>query len=74
MNTSFNTLNLNPAMLENLNTLSYTSMTPIQEKALPITSQNKDLIAQAKTGSGKTVAFSLGILHKLNVKKFRIQV
>lgn len=60
-------------MLENLQTLGYDTMTPIQQQALPITLKNKDLIAQAKTGSGKTVAFSLGILHKLNVKKFRIQ-
>ncbi len=73
MDNSFRKLNLNKQILDNLKTLGYESMTPIQQKALPITLQNKDLIAQAKTGSGKTVAFSLGILQKLDVKKFRIQ-
>jgi ATP-independent RNA helicase DbpA len=48
-------------------------MTPIQEESLPITLQNKDLIAQAKTGSGKTIAFSLVLLNKLVVKNFTIQ-
>ncbi len=48
-------------------------MTKIQELALPIILQNKDLIAQAKTGSGKTVAFSIPIVNKLDVKKFKIQ-
>jgi ATP-independent RNA helicase DbpA len=48
-------------------------MTPIQEESLPITLQNKDLIAQANTGSGKTIAFSLVLLNKLIVKNFTIQ-
>jgi ATP-independent RNA helicase DbpA len=73
MQNSFDSLGLNSAILNNLKTLGYTNMTPIQQQALPVVLQNKDLIAQAKTGSGKTVAFSLGILDKLDVKKFRIQ-
>jgi len=48
-------------------------MTPIQEKSLPDILAGKDVIAQAKTGSGKTAAFSLGLLSKLDVKRFRIQ-
>ncbi len=48
-------------------------MTEIQEKALPALLEKKDVIAQAKTGSGKTVAFSIPIVHKLDVKRFRIQ-
>ncbi len=48
-------------------------MTEIQEKALPSLLEKKDVIAQAKTGSGKTVAFSIPIVHKLDVKRFRIQ-
>lgn len=41
-------------------------MTPIQEQSLPIIIKGQDLIAQAKTGSGKTAAFGLGVLQKLN--------
>jgi len=48
-------------------------MTEIQEKSLPSLLEKKDVIAQAKTGSGKTVAFSIPIVHKLDVKRFRIQ-
>lgn len=48
-------------------------MTPIQEQSLPHILAGKDVIAQGKTGSGKTAAFTLGLLQKLNVKKFRIQ-
>lgn len=48
-------------------------MTPIQAKSLPEILAGKDLIAQAKTGSGKTAAFGLGVLQNLNVKRFRVQ-
>eukprot|EP00493_Phyllostaurus_siculus_P023872 UN24209 len=48
-------------------------MTPVQAQSLPPVLSGKDIIAQAKTGSGKTAAFSLGVLAKLNVKRFRIQ-
>lgn len=48
-------------------------MTPIQAQSLPVVLDGKDIIAQAKTGSGKTAAFGLGLLQNLNVKRFRIQ-
>jgi len=48
-------------------------MTPIQAQSLPLILNGKDVIAQAKTGSGKTAAFGLGLLDKLNVKRFRVQ-
>jgi len=73
MNNSFEQLNLHKDIVDNLKTLGYENMTPIQAKALPLALEDKDIIAQAKTGSGKTVAFSLGILNKLDVKRFRIQ-
>lgn len=60
-------------MLANLQSLSYEKMTEIQEKSLPHSLQNKDIIAKAKTGSGKTAAFGIPLLLKLNVKRFRIQ-
>lgn len=48
-------------------------MTPIQAGSLPTILDGGDVIAQAKTGSGKTAAFGLGLLQQLDVKKFRIQ-
>jgi ATP-independent RNA helicase DbpA len=62
----FATLPLSPALIENLSSLGYQSMTPIQAAALPAILEGRDLIAQAKTGSGKTAAFGLGVLHGLN--------
>jgi len=48
-------------------------MTPIQRKSLPLLLDKKDVIAQAKTGSGKTAAFGLNLLHHLDIKKYRVQ-
>jgi len=48
-------------------------MTPIQAQSLPHILDGKDVIAQGQTGSGKTAAFSLGLLQKLDVKRFRVQ-
>ena len=70
---SFANLNLNPELLRNLESLGYLEMTPIQAKSLPDILANHDIIGQGKTGSGKTAAFGLGILQKLDVKRFRIQ-
>jgi len=71
--TDFSSLNLTPNMLKNLDELGYKEMTPIQAEALPLILKGEDLIAQAKTGSGKTAAFGIGLLSKLDVKKFRVQ-
>ena len=70
---AFSSLNLLPELLDNLESLDYKKMTPIQAKSLPVILEGKDVVAQAKTGSGKTAAFGLGILQKLNVKQFRVQ-
>jgi ATP-independent RNA helicase DbpA len=61
------------AMLANLKSIGYSNMTPIQAKSLPSILKNQDVIAQAKTGSGKTAAFGLGLLSKLNVKNYQVQ-
>ncbi|EGH48659.1 ATP-dependent RNA helicase DbpA, partial [Pseudomonas syringae pv. pisi str. 1704B] len=52
-NTAFNSLPLSAAMLANLESLGYAEMTPIQAQSLPVILKGMDLIAQAKTGSGK---------------------
>jgi ATP-independent RNA helicase DbpA len=72
-NASFSELPLQPELLQNLTTLGYLEMTQVQAESLPLILQGSDLIAQAKTGSGKTAAFGLGLLSKLKVKKFRVQ-
>ncbi len=71
--TDFASLALNPQMLANLATLGYAHMTPIQAASLPTALLGKDLIAQAKTGSGKTAAFALALLANLNARRFAIQ-
>ena len=71
--TAFSSQKLHPDLLKNLSSLGYTEMTPIQAQSLPSILEGKDVIAQGKTGSGKTAAFALGLLNKLNVKQFRVQ-
>ncbi|WP_425050036.1 ATP-dependent RNA helicase DbpA [Pseudomaricurvus hydrocarbonicus] len=72
-NPSFSQLTLPADLYENLKSLDYHTMTPVQAQSLPLLLEGKDVIAQAKTGSGKTVAFGLGVLARLDVKKFRVQ-
>ena len=60
-------------MQATLRQLGYRTMTPIQAASLPITLAGHDLIAQAKTGSGKTAAFALALLTKLNPRRFAVQ-
>lgn len=73
MNHQFCTLNLDVDMLKNLASIGYERMTQIQELSLPHLLQNKDIVAQAKTGSGKTAAFGIAILQKLDSKNFNTQ-
>ena len=70
---TFDQLPLAPATLANLLQLGYRQMTPIQAASLPLALAGQDLIAQAKTGSGKTAAFALPLLTKLNPRRFAVQ-
>ena len=70
---SFNELPLSPGMQATLQQLGYLTMTPIQAASLPVALAGHDLIAQAKTGSGKTAAFALALLTKLNPRRFAVQ-
>ncbi|WP_374243929.1 ATP-dependent RNA helicase DbpA [Zoogloea sp.] len=69
----FETLALPPAVLANLARLGYRTMTPIQAASLPVALAGFDLIAQAKTGSGKTAAFGLPLLQRLDARRFAVQ-
>lgn len=70
---SFKSLNLSPEILSNLESLEYNKMTPIQAKSLPLILDGIDVIGQAKTGSGKTAAFGLGVLSNLDITSARTQ-
>lgn len=70
---TFSRLKLSETMIKNLHSLGYKEMTRIQDAALPLILQGDDVIAKAKTGSGKTAAFGIGLLSRLEVKKFRVQ-
>ena len=71
--TAFNTLPIKTPLLENLVSLGYSAMTPIQAQSLPLILAGTDVIAQAKTGSGKTAAFGIGLLARLVVSTFSVQ-
>jgi len=72
-NTDFNSLPLSPEFIHNLTELGYRNMTPIQAQSLPHLLNKKDLIGKAKTGSGKTVAFGIGLLNKIQSKDYSVQ-
>lgn len=72
-NSEFSSLNLSSALQDNLASLGYLQMTPIQAQSLPLVLDGKDLIAKAKTGSGKTAAFGLGLLANLDVNRLEVQ-
>ena len=70
---SFSSLSIPAALISNLDSLGYTKMTPIQAQSLPQILKGKDLIAKAKTGSGKTAAFGIGLLNNINPRFFGVQ-
>ncbi|WP_445145570.1 ATP-dependent RNA helicase DbpA [Dyella sp. Tek66A03] len=72
--TDFRTLPLKPALLASVETLGFTEMTPVQAQSLPPMLEGRDVIAQARTGSGKTAAFGLSLLQSLDADTIRLQV
>ena len=60
---TFNDFNFDEKLLDSLSAMGYTKPTPIQEQASPLIMANKDLIACAQTGTGKTAAFLLPLDH-----------
>ncbi|KAB0672131.1 ATP-dependent RNA helicase DbpA [Oryzomonas sagensis] len=71
--TAFSSLHLRAPLLKNLVSLGYAEMTPVQAHSLPLILAGKDVIAKAKTGSGKTAAFGIGLLTRLDAASFRVQ-
>ena len=71
--TLFSSLPITSAQVKNLSSLGYKNMTPVQAQSLPHVLKGKDILAQAKTGSGKTAAFGIGLLDKINPRFFGTQ-
>lgn len=73
MPTAFATLGLSESLLTVLQELGFENATPVQEASIPHLLEGRDVIGQSKTGSGKTVAFSLPILERLDLGADRVQ-
>ena len=69
----FTDLPLHAALFQGLDALGHVQMTPIQAQSLPSLIEGRDVIAQAPTGSGKTAAFGLALLHRLDPSQIRLQ-
>jgi ATP-dependent RNA helicase DbpA len=69
----FAALALSPPLLQVLEELEFQTVTPIQAQSIPVLLQGRDLIGQAQTGSGKTAAFALPILQKVQLQRRRLQ-
>jgi ATP-dependent RNA helicase RhlE len=63
---SFNSLGLSEALLKAIDKQGYTTPSPIQQKAIPLILEGKDVLASAQTGTGKTAGFTLPMLQKLS--------
>lgn len=71
---SFASLGLHQDILNQVNELGYTTPTPIQRAAIPVVLMGKDVMAGAQTGTGKTAAFALPLLHRIQHNKSTNQV
>ena len=69
----FSTLSIRDELLKSISALNYKTMTDIQMQALPPLLKNRDILAQARTGSGKTAVFAIGLLNKLNIQSYFTQ-
>ncbi len=73
MSSDFESLPLSPALLGVVKELGFEQLTPVQAQSIPILLEGRDLVGQSKTGSGKTAAFALPLLQKLDLTKREIQ-
>jgi len=72
--TAFNQLALNESLLKALDDVGYETPSPIQAATIPLLLQGSDIIGQAQTGTGKTAAFALPALSRLDLKQKKPQV
>ncbi len=62
---TFSELKLLPELIDGINSMGYKNATPVQEQVIPAILEGKDVIASAQTGTGKTAAFLLPVIHKI---------
>ena len=70
---TFDNLNLKEELLRGIFSYGFENPSPIQKKAIPVMNSKKDLIAQAQSGTGKTGAFTIGVLNNIDVTSNTIQ-
>lgn len=73
MENSFTDLKISEAMIQSLDQINITDPTPIQKEAIPLLLEGKDVIGQAQTGTGKTFAYAIPLLERLDQKKRTVQ-
>ena len=71
---SFDSYDLSPDLLQTIQEIGYTTPTPVQEKAIPIALQGKDVLGIAQTGTGKTAAFSFPLIERLSKGRARARM
>ena len=73
MNTDFSQFNLHPELVQAVAERGYETPTPIQAQVIPVMLAGQDVIGQAQTGTGKTAAFALPMLHNLQSSSKKVQ-
>lgn len=73
MSNSFQTLGISKEILDSIESMGYKTPTEIQQKAIPLVLSGKDIVAQAQTGTGKTAAFGIPLIERVNPKIKKIQ-
>lgn len=71
---NFNELNISKEILKAIDDMGFEEASPIQSAAIPLLLEGKDIIGQAQTGTGKTVAFGIPAIEKINIKSHETQV
>lgn len=69
----FEELNLDPAIIRAVQDMGFEETSPIQAKAIPVVLEGKDIVGQAQTGTGKTAAFGIPLLQRINPKNKHLQ-
>ena len=70
---TFTSLPIRSELTSTVASIGYSAMTPVQANCLPLILDGRDVTAQAETGSGKTAAFAIGLLNKLDLKNYNTQ-
>ncbi|MED4400490.1 DEAD/DEAH box helicase [Metabacillus fastidiosus] len=73
MTITFQDLNLSSALMQSISKMGFEEPSPIQAQTIPLGLQNKDVIGQAQTGTGKTAAFGIPLIEKIDMKNENIQ-